>query len=43
MVAADIFNYVVVAFDVGVADIVNVVVVAFDVDVVDDDIKWIYE
>ena len=39
MVAADIFNYVVVAFDVEVADIVDVVVVAFDVDVVDDDIK----
>ena len=43
MVAADIFKYVVVAFDVEVADIVDVVVVAFDVDVVDDDIKWIYE
>ena len=39
MVAADIFYYVVVAFDVEVADIVDVVVVAFDFDVVDDDIK----
>ena len=39
MVAADIFNYVVVAFDVEFADIVDVVVVAVDVDVVDDDIK----